>query len=77
MADLGRINNAGELTISRDRIISGINRTIREKQQFIAHGGDLNNCNVNFDKKLEQLYGTLNDIDMAIEAFEKGDSHKM
>lgn len=77
MADLGRINNAGELTNSRDRIISEINRTIREKQQFIAHGGDLNNCNVNFDKKLEQLYGTLNDIDMAIEAFEKGDSHKM
>ena len=77
MADLGRINTAHDLINNRDIIMSEINRTIREKQQFIANGGDLNNCNVNFDKKLEELYGTLNDVNMAIEVFEKGNSHKM
>ena len=77
MAELGRINTANDLTNNRDRIMSEINRIISEKQQFIAGGGDLNNSRVNFDRKLEQLYETLNDVDMATEAFEKGNSHKM
>lgn len=77
MAELGRINTANDLTNNRDRIMSEINRIISEKQQFIAGGGDLNNSRVNFDRKLEQLYETLNDVDMATEAFEKGDSHRM
>lgn len=76
-AELGRINNVNDLINNRDRIMSEINRTIREKQQFIAGGGDLNNCRVNYDRKLEQLYETLNDVDMATEAFERGNSHRM
>ena len=76
-AELGRINSVHDLINNRDRIMSEINRTIREKQQFIAHGGDLNNCRVNYDRKLEQLYETLNDVDMATEAFERGNSHRM
>lgn len=77
MAELGRINTANDLTNNRDRIMSEINRIISEKQQFIAGGGDLNNCRVNYDRKLEQLYETLNDVDMATEAFERGSSHRM
>ena len=76
-AELGRINSINDLINNRDRIMSEINRTISEKQQFIAHGGDLNNCRVNYDRKLEQLYETLNDVDMATEAFERGNSHRM
>lgn len=77
MAELGRINNASNLTNNRNRIISEINETIREKQQFIARGGDLNNCTVDYAKKLEQLYEALAEVDTAIEAFERGSSHRM
>ncbi len=62
ISQLGKINALGENDISKNRILMQINQLIKEKTDFLSHGGDLNNCNKDFDKQISQLYAALDDV---------------
>ena len=61
-SQLGKINAFGENDVNRDRIFMQINELIREKYDFLSHGGDLNNSVKDFDRQINQLYAALDDV---------------
>lgn len=72
--ELGDINSIGDTVNNRDNTIREINRIIREKREFIARGGDLNNSTIDFDKQIEQLSTVLDDIERVSKDEKKDES---
>lgn len=61
-SQLGKTNAFGENDVNGNRILMQINQLIREKNDFLSHGGDLNNSAKDFDRQINQLYALLDDV---------------
>lgn len=61
-SQLGKTNAFGENDVNGNRILMQINQLIREKNDFLSRGGDLNNSAKDFDRQINQLYAVLDDV---------------
>lgn len=69
---LGQINLVRDNNSLRERTLNSINKLIKEKQEFVSSGGDLNNSNVDYDRQISQLYSVLDDISIVSEVVQSG-----